>query len=136
MAHRPTKIEHVFVTTMPAELQQGCLYISIEYKVATHLCLCGCGSKVVTPLSPVAWAITFDGSTVSLAPSIGSWNLACKSHYWIENSHVTWLGQWSASRIARGREEERQARERYYGGRADHGNECRAAGDKDDDDRR
>jgi Family of unknown function (DUF6527) len=112
---RSTKIDHAFVGTMPSELHPDCLYISIEYKVSIHLCLCGCGSRVVAPLSPVAWSITFDGRTVSLAPSIGNWNLRCRSHYWIENNNVIWLGQWSKARIEQGRARETLARERYYG---------------------
>jgi len=53
-------MEHKFVEFIPAKPEEGILYISIEYKTATHLCACGCGERVVTPLSPVDWKLTFN----------------------------------------------------------------------------
>ncbi len=35
---------------VPEKLEQGKVYISEEYGVAIHLCLCGCGEKVVMPI--------------------------------------------------------------------------------------
>ena len=74
-------IEYEFVDLVPRELKEGTLYISIEFATATHKCFCGCGTEVVTPISPVGWQVKFDGETVSLSPSVGSWSLKCKSHY-------------------------------------------------------
>ena len=50
----------------------------------------GCGGRVVTPLSPDDWRLTYDGDTVSLWPSIGNWAFACQSHYWIRSDQIVW----------------------------------------------
>lgn len=63
-----------FVGYMPDEFKQGVLYISMRGKIVIHLCACGCGEKVVTPISPDDWKLTFDGETISLYPSIGNWD--------------------------------------------------------------
>ena len=94
------RIEHEFVDLMPRKLNERTLYISIEFAIATHKCFCGCGSEIVTPISPVGWQLTFDGETVSLSPSIGSWSLKCKSHYWIRHNMVQWAGAMSPEQIA------------------------------------
>ena len=51
---RVDRIEHVFVEFVPDELAEATLYISMPYATAVHSCLCGCGQRVVTPLSPTA----------------------------------------------------------------------------------
>ncbi len=81
-------LQHKFVTNIPDQLEDGVLYISIEYCTAIHKCICGCGNEVVTPFSPTDWSLTFNGKTISLNPSIGNWNFECKSHYWIKNSKI------------------------------------------------
>lgn len=111
-------ISFEFVEFIPEDLQERTLYISIPYCTAVHKCICGCGREVVTPLAPTAWRLIFDGKTVSLEPSIGSWSLPCRSHYVITKNNVVWAGQWSDKRIAKGREREANARERYYAGAA------------------
>lgn len=83
-------IKHEFVTTLPHPLRDGVLYISIPYDTCIHKCFCGCGAKVVTPLGPDYWAITYDGETVSLWPSVGSRSLACRSHYIVRGSRILW----------------------------------------------
>lgn len=105
-----------FVEFIPDNLKERTLYISIPYCTAVHKCCCGCGREVVTPLSPTGWQLIFDGKTVSLYPSIGSWSLPCQSHYFITKNKVLWARQWSDKQIARGREQEATARERYYAG--------------------
>ncbi|SDF44278.1 hypothetical protein SAMN05216464_11831 [Mucilaginibacter pineti] len=84
-----------FVELMPKEIEDGVLYISMEYATAIHRCACGCGSKVVTPLSPKDWKLNFNGESISLSPSIGNWNFDCKSHYWIVNNNIKWDVSWS-----------------------------------------
>lgn len=105
-----------FVEFIPDDLKERTLYISIPYRTALHKCCCGCGREVVTPLSPTGWQLIFDGKTVSLYPSIGSWSLPCQSHYFITKNKVLWARQWSGKQIAKGREQEATARERYYAG--------------------
>ena len=77
-----------FVELMPAKLEEGVLYVSMIHAVAIHKCACGCGEKVVTPLDPSDWTLTFDGITISLYPSIGNWNFGCRSHYFITNNQA------------------------------------------------
>lgn len=77
-----------FVDAIPETPQEGVLYISIRFRTATHLCACGCGSKVVTPIKPAKWQLTYDGETVSLWPSIGRWQLPCRSHYWVRRNNI------------------------------------------------
>ena len=105
-----------FVELIPDDLEERTLYISIPYCTVLHKCCCGCGREVVTPLSPTGWQLSFDGKTVSLYPSIGSWSLPCQSHYFITKNKVLWARQWSGKQIAKGREQEATARERYYAG--------------------
>jgi hypothetical protein len=69
---------------------------------------------VVTPLSPVDWTLTFDGKTVSLDPSIGSWDLPCQSHYWIKRGVVRWAARWSREEIESGRARDRGDVEKYF----------------------
>jgi hypothetical protein len=92
------------VEFIPEELAEAILYISIEYSTASHLCMCGCGSKIVTPLAPGRWSIVFDGETVSLRPSIGNWSYPCQSHYWLRGGRVEWAPTWAADEIASARE--------------------------------
>ena len=86
-------MKHKFVEFIPSELEDDVLYISKEYKTATHLCACGCGNKVITPLTPEGWTFDFINDTVSLSPSIGNFRFPCKSHYFIKNSQVEWVGK-------------------------------------------
>ena len=74
----------------PERLRPGVLYVSEEYGTALHLCACGCGGEVVTPLRPKATAgWTLDGAT--LRPCIGNQAWACRSHYYVTDGRVEWL---------------------------------------------
>ena len=103
-----------FVEFIPDELKEQMLYISIIYATAVHKCCCGCGREVVTPLSPTAWRLIFDGKSVSLYPSIGNWSLPCQSHYFITRNKAVWARKWTEEQIAEGRAQETKAREQYY----------------------
>jgi hypothetical protein len=104
-----------FVEVMPDTLQDGVLYISMVYALAAHRCACGCGEEVITPFSPTDWHLAFDGEHVSLKPSIGNWNFACRSHYWIKGNRIRWAGNMSEARIDEGRSQDRIAKASYYG---------------------
>lgn len=101
-------------TYLPRELKPGILYVSEEYGVASHLCACGCGNKVTTPLGPVAWTFTEHNGQPSLMPSIGNWQLPCRAHYVIHRGTIQWHGQWSEAQVAAGRKAEQRRREVYY----------------------
>ncbi len=106
------RLRHEFVQAVPDHLDDGVVYVSIAYTTALHRCCCGCGTEVVTPLSPTGWKITFDGVSISLHPSIGNWSLPCRSHYWITNSQVRWAEQWTDEQITANRERDRLAKQR------------------------
>lgn len=105
---------HKFVDNIPKELEDGVLYISMEYATAIHKCPSDCGEEIVTPLSPTDWQLSFDGQSVSLYPSIGNWNLPCQSHYWITNNEIVWAPKWSKKRIEHGQNREKSEKENYY----------------------
>ncbi|WP_374202917.1 DUF6527 family protein [Curtobacterium sp. MWU13-2055] len=78
------------VDEIPESLDTGVLYISLGYSTAIHLCACGCGVEVVTPLGRPGWSLTYDG-TASLHPSVGNGNFPCRSHYYVTQNSVEWL---------------------------------------------
>ena len=108
-------LRHEFVEFIPETLAEGVVYVSIPYATAAHLCCCGCGREVTTPLSPTDWTLLFDGETVSLEPSIGNWGFACKSHYWVRNDRVEWAAKWSRGRIKAARTQDRRVKMWRYG---------------------
>lgn len=111
---RVEALEPEFVEEIPRQLTPGKLFISVTYRTATHLCCCGCGNEVVTPIHPTRWALTYDGETVSLNPSVGSWSLPCQSHYVVRKNRVRWAARWSQEKIDAGRERERRDAEAHF----------------------
>lgn len=107
-------ITHEFVKTIPEQLKDGVIYVSIDYATAIHKCCCGCGNQVVTPISPTDWKLTFDGKTISLSPSIGNWSFPCHSHYWITNDEVRWATKWSHQQIKDGIRSDEMNKKDYY----------------------
>lgn len=99
---------------MPAQLESGILYYSEEFNTAAHLCACGCGAKIRTPIDDTEWSIseTKDGPT--LRPSVGNWQQKCQSHYFITRGTVSWEAKWSEEEILRGRNKEAKRRNTYY----------------------
>ena len=79
-----------FSIFIPEKLEEGILYISFEYEVAIHLCCCGCKEKTVTPFGKNGWNLEHNVKTneVTLTPSIGNFQIPCKSHYFITNNKV------------------------------------------------
>jgi hypothetical protein len=108
------KLTHKFIKHAPDKLEDGVLYISIEYSTVIHKCCCGCGEEVVTPLSPTDWKLIYDGETVSLYPSIGNWSFKCQSHYFITNSRVQRAPNWTKSQIERARKCDELIKKEYY----------------------
>lgn len=112
-------LTHRFVEFIPDVLEEGTLYVSMEYATVSHKCCCGCGFEVVTPLSPTDWKLSFDGEAISLHPSIGNWSFKCQSHYWIMEGKVKWARRWSGEEINAGRNWDRHLKERYQEGQAE-----------------
>ena len=111
---REIALTHQFVEYIPQELKDGTVYVSISFATAAHKCCCGCGTEVVTPLTPTDWQLTFDGETISLDPSIGNWSFECQSHYWIRRNRVKWAPRWSQRETQAGRSNDRRAKQRYF----------------------
>ena len=88
---RRAALDHEFVHHIPEHLADGVLHVSVAFATALHRCCCGCGSEVVTPLSPNDWSMIFDGESISLCPSIGNRNFECRSHYYVRRNKVLWL---------------------------------------------
>jgi hypothetical protein len=109
-----SRLELCRVTFVPKELESGILYVSERYRVAVHLCACGCGSKIVTPLGPAEWTFLEHDGQPTLKPSVGNWQLPCRSHYLIVGGAIRWSGQWSPGQIEGGRRLEQATREAYY----------------------
>lgn len=107
-------MKHKFIEYIPEKIEEGTLYISTEFNVTKHKCPCGCGKEIVTSLSPVGWTLIYNGKTVSLKPSIGNWQHACKSHYFITNNEVVWLSGISDGAIKKVIAKDLQDRDEYY----------------------
>lgn len=102
------------VESFPRPMDAGILYYSQRFNVVGHACACGCGREVITPLSPVQWALRPGRLGPTLRPSIGNWQFPCRSHYWITNGAVEWSYQMSEAKIREGREFNARLRERYF----------------------
>ena len=103
-----------FVEFMPEVLQDGVLYISMQYGMVIHNCCCGCKGRAVTPLSPTDWKLRYDGVSISLEPSVGNWSFACKSHYWIKGNQVRWSTKWTEEDIEAGRENDSRLKKKQF----------------------
>nr|WP_240915427.1 DUF6527 family protein [Polaribacter sp. 20A6] len=101
-------LEARFVKFIPDRLKKGVIYVSYEYNTVIHLCACGCGNKVVTPITPIQWSYSYNGESISLSPSIGNWNFDCKSHYWVRDSQFVWAENWSEDKISKVQQNEQK----------------------------
>lgn len=116
------KVKHLtpqFVESFPTRLEQGELYLAMEFATAAHLCACGCGTKVITPFSPTDWQMLFDGEMVSLRPSIGNWTFKCRSHYWVRSGRIEWAESMSEEAINAGRKRDAEAKARVQSSRSE-----------------
>ncbi len=108
------KIKLEQVQYIPKELESGILYVSKEFGAAAHLCACGCGSKIRTPISPTDWTLDITEDGPSLFPSVGNWQQACQSHYWIYRGKIKWADRWTPEQISVGRLYEQKRDIAYY----------------------
>lgn len=102
------------VQFMPKELQPGVLYYAEEYGAAAHLCACGCGSKIRTPIDETEWSIKEEKDGPSLHPSVGNWQKPCRSHYLIRRGKVIWCSALTEEEIQEGRRLEHENRVAYF----------------------
>lgn len=114
MTAKTVEIKLQRVVQIPKALEQGVLYVSEEFQTAAHLCACGCGAKIRTPLGPTEWTFYDTPAGPTLYPSIGNWQLPCKSHYIIKRGQIIWAAEWSDDEIRAGRIAEELRREAYY----------------------
>jgi hypothetical protein len=98
----------------PQNLAPGILYLAEEFGAVAHLCACGCGAIVRTPLDDTEWSLEQTEEGPSLNPSVGNWQEPCQSHYWIVRGKVIWAPKWSAEEINAGRRREQTRRSQYY----------------------
>ena len=110
---RANRLDIRFSTHIPAEPDEGILYVSMDYATAVHRCACGCGSKVVTPFGPADWQLGFDG-TVTLRPSIGNGQLPCRSHYYIRDDTIVWMRSISIEETRAAQQRDRAAAVHQY----------------------
>lgn len=108
------EIGYRFVDAIPENPEQGVLYLALDYGAAIHLCCCGCGYEVSTPLSPTDWSLTFNGVSVSLTPSVGNWSLPCRSHYIIDRGKVRWAAAWDSDQVDAVRRYDKARKKSFY----------------------
>lgn len=111
---RLTHIRPELVRLMPKQLEDGILYVSQEYGTAAHKCACGCGSRIVTPLTDTFWNLTLRDGRATLYPSVGNWDYPCRSHYWIRDNRIEWAPKWTPEEIAEGRAADRKQKQEHY----------------------
>ena len=107
-------LQHRFVEFIPEVLEEGILYITMEYRTAVHMCVCGCGNEVITPFSPTDWHLRYYGDSVSIYPSIGSWSFKCRSHYWITKNRIEHAEGWSDKEVQLGRNADKKNKKSFY----------------------
>lgn len=112
------RVELQRVHYIPKDLVPGVLYVSEEFGTAAHLCACGCGSKIRTPLGPTEWVFRETDEGPTLSPSIGNWQQSCRSHYLIIRGEVIWARGWTDAEIAKGRRHEETRRRAHFDSKA------------------
>ena len=93
------RLDLQIVDEIPEVLKESILYYSPKYHTAAHLCPCGCGSRIVTPITysgqcaeRKSWGLQYtDDGIVTLTPSVGNFQLPCKSHYFVRSSRIEML---------------------------------------------
>ncbi len=110
----------VELETFPEILENGNFYYSKRFSLGKHLCACGCGSVINTPVTPLDWKLKYSVAGISLYPSIHNRNLPCNSHYFIRGGKTLWSYFVSDEDNAESIRRERRARSVYQ--HADKGN--------------
>lgn len=82
----PITFKKVVVIPEVSKMEERVIYISDEFDVASHRCLCGCGEETVTPIDQTMWKYCIDDNKLTMRPSIGNYQFECRSHYIIQKS--------------------------------------------------
>ncbi len=83
----PVKVKHIIQNPGWDKLEEHVIYISNEYELALHLCLCGCKEPVCTPFTKTfegdehGWNISENEKGVTFTPSILNPYCPNKYHY-------------------------------------------------------
>lgn len=72
------------------EMRKGKIYISKEFSISNHLCLCGCGEETVLPFGEGSWYLIGQDNTITITPSIQQ-TFKCKSHYIITDGKANFV---------------------------------------------
>ncbi|MBO5029841.1 MAG: hypothetical protein J6C59_09570 [Muribaculaceae bacterium] len=91
---KQTELTPEYVDFIPPDedMKEGVLYISKKFLTTSHLCACGCDNVIVLPFNHGPfWTLTESNKGVTMRPSVGSFNLPCKSHYYITDNKIEWL---------------------------------------------
>lgn len=71
--------------------------------------------KSVSPCSKqILEKIYIPGETISLSPSIGNWNFACQSHYFIRKSKIEFARIWSSDEINDGIKKDEKKKKSFF----------------------
>jgi len=97
---RTNRLQPLFVADIPDVLEEGVVYLALAYDAMVHLCACGCGREVSTPIGPTDWKISWNGEALSVWPSVGNGALSCRSHYIIDAGRVRWCPNMTDQDIA------------------------------------
>lgn len=92
------------VKSMPLILNEGILYVSLVNEVVGHQCPCGCGNKVLIRIGKAGWDYFEYNGKVTLYPSLGNWELPCRSHYWIIKNKIKLARDWTEEEIKDGKQ--------------------------------
>lgn len=90
---KTTELKPEYCDHIPDKLTEGVLYISTKFKIAIHLCACGCGGQTVTPFGKGEWTLTDSGGKITLRPSIGNFmgESPYHAHYYVTDNKIEWL---------------------------------------------
>lgn len=85
-------VELVLVKYIPVEMEKNTIYLSEEFQISIHKCLCGCGSDAALILNDIddkdgiGWNYTInDDWKITFTPSILNLHCPNKYHYIITN---------------------------------------------------
>lgn len=75
------------------DMEEFKIYISKRYGVSCHRCLCGCGELTVLPFGEdkMGWNLTEKNGKITFTPSVGNFQISCKSHYIITNNKANFV---------------------------------------------